>query len=94
MKEFWFVPKKYGYGAVPVTWEGWVVVAVFVAIVIAFALIYRRRKKAGLSNTTPWMALIASTIVFVWVCAVKTDGTWAFRWGEVVPQVLLKGSVA
>ena len=94
MNEFWFVPKRYGYGAVPVTWEGWAVVAVFVAIVIAFAVIYRRRKTAGLSNVRPWVALIASTVVFVWICAVKTDGTWAFRWGQGSPVVSLEGSVA
>jgi len=94
MNEFWFVPKRYGYGATPVTWEGWAVVAAFVAIVIAFAVMYRRRKKAGLSNTRPWMVLIASTAVFVWVCAVKTNGSWAFRWGQIGPQVSLEGSVA
>ena len=87
MNEFWFVPKRYGYGATPVTWEGWVVVAIFLAIVIAFALIYRRRKAASLSNKTPVLALIGSIAVFVWVCAVKTNGNWAWRWGQSAQQI-------
>jgi hypothetical protein len=93
MNEYWFVPKRYGYGATPVTWEGWVVVAIFVAIVAAFALIYRRRKAANLSNRTPWLALAASIAVFVWVCAMKTNGTWAWRWGQSAQHIEFVTSV-
>ena len=32
---YWFRPKRYGYGATPVTWEGWLVVAVSVALIMA-----------------------------------------------------------
>jgi hypothetical protein len=93
MNEFWFVPKRYGYGATPVTWEGWVAVAILVTITIGFAVIYQRRKKAGLNNRTPWLALIGSIAVFVWICAVKTNGDWGWRWGQLGPQVSLEGQV-
>jgi len=33
MSRYWFRPKRYGYGATPVTWEGWALVAGFVVIV-------------------------------------------------------------
>ena len=26
MTTYWFRPKRYGYGATPVTWQGWVLV--------------------------------------------------------------------
>jgi hypothetical protein len=94
MNEYWFVPKQYGYGATPVTWEGWVVAAIFLAIVIALVLIVPRRKKAGLSNKGPLIALFASTAVFIWICAVKTNGDWSWRWGQTGPQIELEGSVA
>ena len=93
MNEFWFVPRQYGYGATPVTWEGWLVAAIFVAIVIAFVVIVPRRKKAGLSNKGPFMALLASTAVFVWICAAKTNGNWAWNWGDVAPQVSIVTSI-
>jgi len=25
MAEYWFKPKRYGYGATPATWQGWAV---------------------------------------------------------------------
>ncbi len=38
MSKPWFVPKKFGYGFTPVSWEGWaitfIVVAVFTGIVV------------------------------------------------------------
>ena len=33
----WFKPKTYGYGATPVTWQGWAIVAGFVAAVVLLA---------------------------------------------------------
>ena len=32
--QFWFKPKTHGYGATPVTWQGWVASGAFVALVI------------------------------------------------------------
>jgi len=37
--QYWFKPKQYGYGAVPVTWEGWAL-TLLVAILIAAASAY------------------------------------------------------
>ncbi len=31
---FWFRPKKYGYGAYPNTWEGWLLTFVYVILLI------------------------------------------------------------
>jgi hypothetical protein len=31
----WFGPRRAGWGFAPVSWEGWAVIAVFVAIAIA-----------------------------------------------------------
>ncbi|WP_153275317.1 hypothetical protein [Rhodococcus sp. P1Y] len=33
----WFGPKRIGWGYSPRTWEGWVTLAVFVAVVIALS---------------------------------------------------------
>jgi len=93
MNEYWFVPKRYGYGAAPVTSEGWLLCAIFVAIVGGFAVVYQRRKKANLSNRVPWLVFIASTVVFVWICAAKTNGEWAWRWGQAASQIELVTSV-
>jgi len=37
-KRPWFGPKRFGYGISPKTWQGWLIVAVFVAVVTGIAL--------------------------------------------------------
>ncbi|MCG6203545.1 hypothetical protein LPW26_02740 [Rhodopseudomonas sp. HC1] len=77
MNEFWFTPKLTGYGATPSTWEGYTLVAVFLAVVMVCSFIAIRRQHTYTSIFSPPMRVVAvSTIVFVVVCAWKTNGSW------------------
>jgi hypothetical protein len=77
MNEFWFRPKLRGYGAVPSTWEGYALVVVFLFVVLVCAFVMIRREKTHSSIFPPPMKVIAvSTIIFLIVCAWKTDGAW------------------
>ena len=79
----WFKPHTYGFGAYPVTWEGWALTSIYVAGVVTFAQAAFERPIAA---DIPPLALFAGatallTLVyglFVWL---KTDGTWRWRWG-------------
>ena len=35
MTHYWFKPKRYGYGATPMTWQGWAVTIAAVIVVVA-----------------------------------------------------------
>jgi hypothetical protein len=82
MMTYWFRPKGYGYGATPVTWQGWTVTLATVAVVLAasFAGPY-----FGVGK--PWAALPVLAIDFIAVAALwrlsrrKTDGEWRWRGG-------------
>jgi hypothetical protein len=77
MNEFWFRPKLRGYGAVPSTWEGYTLVVVLLFVVLVCAFVTIRREKTYSSIFPPPMKVIAlSTIIFLIVCAWKTDGAW------------------
>jgi hypothetical protein len=84
MPQYWFRPKSYGYGATPITWEGWVVTlavaAVFGGSIVVMNLL------VGPSNVVAWLvwaAVIASLILwFVQFCRRRTDGEWGWRWGR------------
>lgn len=39
-KQLWFARKRYGWGWTPVTWQGWAIIAAYVAIVVAGALLF------------------------------------------------------
>ena len=84
MTRYWFKPKRYGYGATPVTWEGWAVTGAGVAIVVIACLwLLSELGAVGLAN---WLAFIAVAVVTVAalsiVSAYKTDGVWRWRWGN------------
>jgi hypothetical protein len=84
MTQYWFKPKSYGYGATPVTWQGWAVtlasVGVLAGSLVAMNLLVEK------SNAVAWLvwaALIAAaTWWFVQFCRKRTDGEWRWRWGH------------
>ena len=70
---YWFRPKLFGYGATPVTWQGWAVTLGFVAVTVALAA-------AG----DPILLVFIPPVVLslVLVARGKTDGDWRWRWGS------------
>lgn len=73
---YWFRPKLFGYGVVPVTWQGWAATFAVVALAMPIA-----RLAAG--GNLAWLALAIPLVVgFIWLCYVKTDGDWRWRWGR------------
>ena len=48
MTAYWFKQKRFGYGATPVTWQGWVLMLVYLAIVVGCVAI------VGASQMSPW----------------------------------------
>ena len=77
MNEFWFTPKLKGFGAVPSSWEGYTLVAVFALIVVVCVVVAIWREKSYRSVFSPPMRVVAvATIVFLAACAWKTNGSW------------------
>jgi hypothetical protein len=84
MTQYWFKPKRYGYGATPITWEGWAmtlgVVAVIVGSIVAMNLLVDK------SNAVAWLLwatfIAAMTWLLVHVSRQRTDGEWRWRWGS------------
>ena len=84
MNQYWFKPKRYGYGATPVTWEGWAV-SIAVGAVVAGSVV-AMNAWVGRSDFVAWMvwaAVIAGvTYWFVRTARNRTDGEWRWRWGD------------
>jgi hypothetical protein len=80
--QYWFKPKRYGYGATPATWQGWVAT---LAIALAMAGI-----DAGLVLTAKHYWTLAALLGFdalavgflVVLTRQKTEGEWRWRWGD------------
>ena len=81
MNTYWFRPKRYGYGATPVTWEGWALVALYGAVILfAIAML-----AANVHTLSGWLAYVAvvvvSTALMFAISARRTEGAWRWRWG-------------
>jgi hypothetical protein len=73
---YWFRPKRYGWGASPANWKGWLAIAVFVVLVLAVNLELAR--EMPLIYLGIFAALLA---LFIWIVWKKTDGPFRWRWG-------------
>ena len=71
----WFVPKLFGFGATPVTRQGWALTLGMVALLILDMRVIR---------SVPAKAVIAVALVlaFCVVSARKTRGGWRWHWGS------------
>ena len=72
----WFVPKRYGFGAVPITWQGWALVLGYVALLAGGRFLLRRTLIGYVSIA----AMV--TVAFIEVCARTTRGGLRWRWGD------------
>jgi hypothetical protein len=69
----WFKAKRFGFGAgLPITWQGWAVLAVFLAAIFANGLLLHGRMRAAV------IALLVAALALI--CAVKTEDGWRWRW--------------
>jgi hypothetical protein len=82
MTTYWFRPKRYGYGATPVTWQGWALILGVVAAMVAVSF-YLRLTEPHFWALALLIAfdMIALATLFI-VCRHKTDGEWRWRWGD------------
>ncbi|GGA81680.1 hypothetical protein GCM10011491_06250 [Brucella endophytica] len=77
MTDYWFRPKRFGYGATPTNWKGWAFIGAFVAVnVLAIAALIALEGPVWLVVPIT-LALTAAIIPFT---KAKTDGEWRWRW--------------
>ena len=73
----WFAAKRYGIGAgLPIAWQGWAVLGVFLAVLAIAAWLSGKGDQRGLAIVIP--AIIALFVVTAWT----TRGGWRWRWGD------------
>ncbi len=82
MTNYWFRPKRYGYGVTPTTWQGWAVtIAIPLAMVAVCILV-----TATLGYFWWTMAIVffidaLALVALMLVAQRKTEGDLRWRWG-------------
>ena len=74
-KQIWFPAKRYGWGwGPPNCWQGWVVLAVYLGLVIGSAFYFR-------AHTVPYVACVFGlSAILILVCQLKGEPP-KWRWG-------------
>lgn len=83
MPAVWFTPKRFGYGATPKSWQGWVASAVFAVVLSALSvtLVVLTRSGADPIYVVACLGLTVLALVgFVRLARARTDGEWRWRW--------------
>jgi hypothetical protein len=81
----WFAPKRIGLGAgLPIAWQGWVVIALHVALVTAVTLFLVRFRPGIYHGHRAVLLLIEAVIIGLPMplYAAKTRGGWKWRNGS------------
>jgi len=82
MASYWFRPKQYGYGATPVTWQGWAI-TLGSALIVGGATAWLMTLSAA--NPWFWVAVLIDVLVIIALFDItrrKTEGEWRWRWGS------------
>ncbi len=86
MSQYWFKPKKYGYGGYPVTWQGWV--ATFCLCFLIFVVIYvdlpiGAERPPDLKELARYfLDFNLIIILFLGIIKDKVEGGLKWRWGN------------
>ena len=76
--QYWFPAKTYGWGwGLPLTWQGWVVLGIYTAVLIATAFFLDVNKHPAVYSA---IVLLASAVL-VAICWIKGEPT-SWRWGN------------
>lgn len=80
-KGYWFKRRRYGYGWIPVRWQGWVSVVGGILIIIGAAFTFA---SAPYSNEGLWLYLtvVLTTVVLLLIVGATKGPKPKWRWGK------------
>ncbi len=82
MSPYWFHAKRYGWGWVPATWQGWLVLVGFVfAEVVVFWQVDHRSHSVSDTLTAAIPRMLALLALLVAICW-STGEPLRWRWGK------------
>jgi hypothetical protein len=80
-REIWFPAKRYGWGwGLPVTWQGWLVLAGYFLLAIGGAGILLSKPNAVASPIAFSVYMLLLSLALIWVCWIKGERP-KWRWG-------------
>lgn len=82
MKTLWFRNKTYGWGWYPATWQGWTVLAVFIALLVVNTLTLTAVPEPTPTMLTWFFTREAVLVLLLLVVCYKTGEKPHWQWGD------------
>ena len=80
-ERYWFKRKLYGWGWTPATWQGWLIVLIYIILVLLFALTIDETAPERELWFTFVLPLILLTTTLIGICW-KTGEKPRWQWGH------------
>lgn len=80
MKKLWFKRKRYGWGWYPVTWQGWLVVLIYILCLLVAVLDLKNTQNAGEVVFSHIVPIVFLTIMLIIICYKKGEKP-RWQWG-------------
>ena len=78
---YWFKRKLYGWGWTPAKWQGWIVMAVFIILILVDSFILDLNPEPTLTQTNLFfIKIILNVAVLILICY-KTGEKPKWQWG-------------
>lgn len=83
-QEYWFKPKKYGYGFHPISFQGWIMTALLIGLIFLSAYINEIFSNYVLFADVArfFLDIVFLIGIFSYFAEKKLNGELKWRWGE------------
>lgn len=78
---YWFKRRLYGWGWVPVTWQGWLVIVVFIALLLMNGLALETNGEPSNEDLFWFFFNLILTVTILLLICFKTGETPGWQWG-------------
>lgn len=82
MAKYWFRQKRFGYGATPNSWQGWLFTIVSAALTVAVIIAADFMRSDGMRLLLIVIGLPLVLVPTVLISRAKTEGGWHWRSGN------------
>ncbi|MBF0511744.1 MAG: hypothetical protein HQL13_05370 [Candidatus Omnitrophica bacterium] len=84
MSQYWFKPKKYGWGVFPVSWQGALALLILVLLILTSAYLNGLFENSQITKAYLRFGLdvIIMSSLFCLMVSDKTEGGVKWRWGN------------
>lgn len=81
-QKYWFKRRRYGYGWIPSTWEGWLVLAVYIVTISVGAFLIDYESKEVHANLVMYLLFVLLSTAILLFITYKKGPKPKWRWGE------------